>query len=110
MLNINKNNNSFTGEPAVVSFLHARAKKDGIPVSGTFELTSRCNFNCKMCYVHNSHQKITPENELSADEWIKIADEARKNGMIFLLLTGGEPLLRKDFSEIYLRLSEMGFI
>lgn len=110
MLKTDKNNNSFSGEPAVVSFLHAKAKQDGTAVSGTFELTSRCNFNCRMCYVHNSHQQLNENKELSADEWLRIAQDARQNGMVFLLLTGGEPLLRKDFSEIYLKLSEMGFI
>ena len=110
MINSDKKYNSFSGEPAVVSFLHAKARQDRTPVSGTFELTSRCNFNCKMCYVHNSQQRISAEDELSVDDWIKIAREARENGMVFLLLTGGEPLLRKDFEEIYLRLSEMGFI
>lgn len=29
-----------------------KAFEDGIPISGTFELTPRCNFDCKMCYVH----------------------------------------------------------
>ena len=29
-----------------------RAFADAIPISGTFELTCRCNFDCRMCYVH----------------------------------------------------------
>ena len=36
--------------------LFARADTQGIPLSGTFELTPRCNFNCKMCYIHRSEQ------------------------------------------------------
>ena len=34
-----------------------RAFADAIPISGTFELTPRCNFNCRMCYVHLQPEK-----------------------------------------------------
>ena len=43
-------------EPRLSSYLHAKACRTGTPLSGTFELTARCNFNCRMCYVH-----LTPE-------------------------------------------------
>ena len=39
-------------EPRLSSYLHAKACRTGTPLSGTFELTARCNFNCRMCYVH----------------------------------------------------------
>ena len=39
-------------EPRLSSYLHARACRSGTPLAGNFELTARCNFNCKMCYVH----------------------------------------------------------
>ena len=35
-----------------------KAFAEGIPISGTFELTPRCNFNCKMCYVHLQPEEI----------------------------------------------------
>ena len=85
-------------EPRLSAYLHARACAKGIPLAGNFELTPRCNFNCRMCYVH-----LTPEEEqrrgteLTADEWLAIAEQARSQGMLFLLLTGGEPLVRTDF-------------
>lgn len=96
-----------TSEPIMSGYLHRRALEKGVPVSGTFELTSNCNFNCPMCYVHGSCKK---QEELSAKEWLSLAEEVKKAGTLFLLLTGGEPLLRKDFEEIYVTLSKMGFL
>lgn len=93
-------------EPAFSAYLSAKAAARGIPLSGTFELTSRCNFNCKMCYVHDN----TCVEELSAREWIELGRQAVEQGMVFLLLTGGEPLLRKDFREIYTGLKQLGLI
>lgn len=81
----------------------------GIPVNGTFELTPRCNLACKMCYVRMTPEQMAPiGREKTADEWIAIAEQAKNAGLIFLLLTGGEPTLRKDFPEIYERLARMG--
>lgn len=80
-----------------------------VPVSGTFELTPRCNLGCRMCYI-----RLTPEEmkkigrEQTAAEWIRLAQEAIDAGMLFLLITGGEPTLRTDFGEIYTELSKMG--
>jgi radical SAM protein with 4Fe4S-binding SPASM domain len=61
-----------------------------------------------MCYVHNTD--TSGDVEMTAEQWIEIAEKAKQSGMIFLLLTGGEPLLRKDFPEIYKALSKMGFV
>lgn len=104
------NKRTINDEPLFSVFLHSRANAAGVPASGTFELTSRCNFNCKMCYVHNQDNALCKKNEKSAEWWIKLGKEAAENGTIFLLLTGGEPFLREDFSEIYSELSKLGFI
>ena len=85
-------------EPLMVKYLHDKGAREGIPVSGTFELTQRCNFNCGMCYVHDCKQKTDP---LSADDWLNLAQQAKDAGTVFLLLTGGEPLFREDFEKIY---------
>lgn len=87
-----------------------KAFADSIPITGTFELTPRCNFNCKMCYVHLPMQNISQfGRELSAREWIKIASEAREAGTTWLCITGGEPFLHPEFETIYRELSQMGF-
>ncbi len=98
-------------ETRMAHYLHAKGKQLGLPINGTFELTPRCNFNCKMCYVHltESEQKQRGK-ELTAEQWIRIGEEAKQEGTVFLLLTGGEPLLRPDFPEIFRKLKEKGFI
>ncbi len=96
-----------SAEPMLSSYLHGKAIKNEIPISGTFELTSRCNFRCEMCYVHEGCEQI---DALSTEDWLKLGEEAKKAGTLFLLLTGGEPLIRKDFTELYTKLKDMGFL
>lgn len=48
--------------------------------------------------------------EISAADWIRLGEACRDQGMLFLLLTGGEPFLRKDFREIYTALHKMGLL
>ncbi len=97
-------------EPMFSAYLHSKAAAAGVPVSATFELTARCNFNCRMCYVHSQDSALCKAQEKSAEWWIALGKEAIEQGVVFLLLTGGEPLLRKDFKEIYTELSKLGFI
>ena len=99
-----------SAEPPVSKHLNAIGCMRGLPVSGNFELTARCNFDCKMCYVHLQNSKELLERELTAEQWLSLASDARDMGMIFLLLTGGEPFLRKDFPEIYTELIKMGMM
>lgn len=81
-----------------------------IPLIGEFELTPRCNLKCKMCYIcRDCNDKDAISRELSDRDWIRLALEARDLGMLFILLTGGEVFLRKDFKTIYDEISMMGF-
>ena len=102
--------NPIPEEPLISTYLHNKARDMGIPVSGTFEITGRCNFNCRMCYVHNCQSNMLKKEELPAQWWIETGRKAVEEGMVFLLITGGEPLLREDFHEIYKALHEMGLI
>lgn len=88
-------------------FIH-NAKLTKTPILAMFELTSRCNLDCKMCYVHNQDNKCLKERELGTEEWIDIFDQAYQNGLFFATLTGGECLIRKDFKELYLHLWNRG--
>lgn len=98
-------------EPRLSRYLHAKGRALGLPIGGTFELTPRCNFNCKMCYVHLTAQEQRARGrELTAAEWLDLAEKVRAAGTVFLLLTGGEPLLRPDFAEIYRQIQKMGFV
>ena len=99
-------------EPYISTYLHSKGRRLGLPISGNFELTSRCNFNCPMCYVHQSEKEIgdSGKRELTSEEWLQIARDARDRGMVFALLTGGEPLVRKDFFEIYDGMKKLGLL
>jgi radical SAM protein with 4Fe4S-binding SPASM domain len=89
--------------------LYQRAAAAGIPLGGAFELTSRCNLACRMCYIrHDAADAAARSGELSARQWLALAEEATAAGLLFLLLTGGEIFLRPDFLEIYLPLTGMG--
>ena len=98
-------------EPQIATYLHAKGRRLGLPIAGNFELTARCNFNCPMCYVHLSEEEVRRQGgELTAQQWLQIAKEARDRGMVFALLTGGEPLVRRDFFEIYDGMKKMGIL
>lgn len=98
-------------EPYLASWLHSQGGKQGLPIGGNFELTARCNFNCPMCYVHLQQQDVDAiGRELTAQQWIELARQARDRGMMFALLTGGEPFVRKDFFEIYEAMQSMGIM
>ncbi len=94
-----------------IDYLFYRSHGSGIPLSGTFELTSRCNLDCKMCYIHKraNDRKVLSE-ELSTEQWLDFAKQAQKEGTLLLLLTGGEPLLRHDFKEIYTGCRKLGLL
>ena len=80
-----------------------------IPLAGSFELLPVCNLHCKMCYVRKSMEEVNEMGGLlSTDQWLEYARMARDEGMLYPLLTGGEPLLRQDFQEILAKMQEMG--
>ena len=97
-------------EPYLSTYLHAKGNRLGLPIAGNFELTARCNFRCPMCYVHLSQTEELLAKELTASQWLDLARQARDAGMVFALLTGGEPFLRKDFFQIYDAMKSMGLL
>ena len=97
-------------EPRLTEYLHRKASITKTPISGTFELSPLCNMDCKMCYIKMSKEKQESIARLRTnEEWIELAQKAKDKGMLFLLLTGGEPFLVKDFKELYIELHKMGF-
>jgi radical SAM protein with 4Fe4S-binding SPASM domain len=73
------------------------------------ELTERCNNACIHCYINqpvNSKQAIS--RELTTDQWKGILEQAADLGVMTVRFTGGEPLLRDDFTEIYLHARRLG--
>lgn len=95
----------------IESRLVAKANAFRQPISASFELTPQCNLTCDMCYVRMSSQSVSQYGGLGrVDEWLKAAEELKSIGTLFILLTGGEPLLYPGFIELYTSLRKMGFI
>jgi radical SAM protein with 4Fe4S-binding SPASM domain len=88
--------------------LHQYAAQRNIPISGGLELIQRCHLKCTHCYIDN--HPISSRSELSTKEICALLEQISKQGCLWLLITGGEPLLRKDFTEVYKYAKELGMI
>jgi MoaA/NifB/PqqE/SkfB family radical SAM enzyme len=77
--------------------------RDGprLPLEGSFDLTYRCNNACRHCWVNIPANSSEKENELTFDQITRIVDEARTMGCRKWAISGGEPMLRPDFPEIF---------
>ena len=75
----------------------------------SMELTERCNNNCIHCYINlPADDEEAKGKEISFEEVKAIVDETARIGCVCWHLTGGEPLLREDFSDIYSYLKRKG--
>ncbi len=81
--------------------------KHPLPLNGQIELTYYCNLNCIHCYCRGCEGK---SKELSTQRWKDIFDQIHKEGCFWLTFTGGEPLLRSDFQELYAYALKKGFL
>lgn len=91
--------------------LWAEMRARQAPVSFDLELTARCNNDCRHCYINlPAEDDSARAKELSVEEIGALADEAVFLGVVWCLLTGGEPLLRDDFTDIYLLLKRKGLL
>lgn len=72
-----------------------RALKLRVPINVQFDLTYRCNERCVHCYL--DHEDY---GEMTTAEVKNVLDQLAAAGTFFLILSGGELLLRKDFFEI----------
>lgn len=101
--------NHYTSEDTLEKNMIKYAAAKSVPINGSFELLPLCNMNCKMCYVRLSREEMEQKGRLrKADEWLSLAEQMQKAGTLFLLLTGGEPLLYPDFKKLYLGLKKLG--
>src|SRR5437879_1787346 len=80
------------------------------PLACQWEITCRCNLRCVMCYTDCFNRPDKIREELSTDEILRIMDEIHEAGCLDLCLTGGEPLARKDFLDIYAYAKQKGFL
>jgi radical SAM protein with 4Fe4S-binding SPASM domain len=88
------------------SAFHEKAVTSRLPINGQIELTFRCNLKCVHCYVAEEQSK----QELSFSEITDILDQIYQEGCLWLSFSGGEPLMRSDFLDIYRYAKRRGFI
>ena len=93
----------FAAATAAASKKRKAAEETGehIPSFLSASITSQCNLHCAGCYSRCNHATTDarPERQLTADEWLRIFNEADELGISFILLAGGEPMLRRDVIE-----------
>lgn len=75
-----------------------------------FELTFKCGIRCKHCYTDCYNKPGYVKKELTTQQVKFLLDEMYNAGVIWLCFTGGDPLTRKDFLEIYSYAKDKGFI
>ncbi len=72
----------------------------------TLELTYHCNLNCFYCY-NNREKQGTP---LSLAQYRTLLEDLARMQTLFLMLTGGEPMIHPRFFEIGSMCRELGFV
>jgi radical SAM protein with 4Fe4S-binding SPASM domain len=80
-----------------------------VPMTGGIALTHRCNLKCIHCYA-GPGQGVSQKREPSTERWLSLIDEIVEAGCLFLLLTGGDPMVRPDFARIYRHAKESGML
>lgn len=86
--------------------LARNAERNLVPLQAQFELTGRCHLDCVHCYLDI---KNPPKDELTTAEVVRVLDELKQAGTMFLTLTGGEVFLRRDLFEIMEAANERQF-
>lgn len=82
--------------------LFQKARNENRILVLTLEMTVRCNNNCSHCYINaQACDTSARQKELTLEQIKAIIDESVKLGVVWLTLTGGEPMLREDFFDIY---------
>ena len=80
------------------------------PLSCIFELTYRCNFHCRMCYVRMNDVQAAPFGRLrTVEEWLDMTRQVHDAGVLYLTFTGGECTLYPGFETLYIQAAKMGF-
>ena len=80
--------------------LLAQARRQRRLLSVHWELTHRCNERCTHCYLDVQPPQMHPTDELTTGECLRVLDQMAALGALYLTLSGGEVLLRRDWQEI----------
>ena len=72
-----------------------------VPLKASIDLTYRCNNRCRHCWLWTADTPEERARELTTDDWREVIDQSRALGVREWAISGGEPMLREDFSEIF---------
>ena len=90
----------FAKASAKATKLRKKQEKEGLHVPPFLiaSITSNCNLHCAGCYSRSNHATVDckPVEQLTSDQWLDIFKQANDLGVSFILLAGGEPMLRRD--------------
>jgi MoaA/NifB/PqqE/SkfB family radical SAM enzyme len=89
---------------------HTNLSVCGRPGVCQFELTYACGLHCTHCYTDCYNRSSRIKSELRTKDVKRALDGIRELGVVWLCLTGGDPVARPDFGEIYRYCKEKGFI
>lgn len=88
--------------------LWERASRRQMPLAFSIDLTARCTNNCRHCYINlPPGDREAQQREPRLEDILDVAAQAVEMGALWCLLSGGEPLLRPDFNDIYLSLKRL---
>jgi uncharacterized Fe-S cluster-containing radical SAM superfamily protein len=68
------------------------------PIGAKLELTYHCNLRCDFCYTDSPRRTLARTAEMDDEQWLEIVDQTIELGVIEAVLTGGEPLLRRELT------------
>ena len=79
----------------------SESRGENVPPFLIASITSSCNLHCAGCYSRQNHacSDSAPVDQLTEDHWKNIFLQAKDMGISFILLAGGEPLIRRDVIE-----------
>src|SRR5215470_10835227 len=75
--------------------MNAKAEALGIPLNVHIDVTYRCNERCVHCYLDHDDK-----GEMSTQEIKDVLDQLAEAGVFFLVFSGGEVFMRRDFLEL----------
>jgi MoaA/NifB/PqqE/SkfB family radical SAM enzyme len=94
----------------LVARMAERAIDQRIPLNGSIAMTHRCHLRCVHCYLGSERHESPASGEQDSAFWRSVIDQIAEAGCLNLLITGGEPLLRSDFAELYSRACQRGML
>lgn len=90
--------------------VHQKKWQSNQPNACQFELTFACPLHCNYCYTDCYNNQRNIKKELKTKCVLQILDKVYNSGVLWLSFTGGDPLARRDFPEIYRYAIKKGFI